>query len=376
MKKALALMLAIIMLLSLLISCDDEQTSSSSESEAEPQISFPYIDGDGFPVFRNATDTYKYINVQAKEELPYNALDTILVSSYEDMHTFALQNLNQSSVNGIDETVFTDHFILAVYRDNNRKMKEYYCYSNLTPHKTINNYYQLDFEYVSYLDKGYTMEIAPNTFDLVVVPMPKTDEGINEVTSRSTIGIRQARHEYSLRISSSAPDNDIDLTLNKPKIIRDQYGTMDFKSINEQMQSIVVRTKFFDEPEGFEEFKNVFKKELIVDYDTFVSRLTAYTDNASHNIITAETFNNHYVYVTSGRYSSVGDLKKHDDYYMLDSEIVSGGYDWTDDIKPILITFILLPKEKIDTPEDFTLHFRSIVHYYQFVMDNAENNPF
>ena len=61
---------------------------------------------------------------------------------------------------------------------------------------------------------------------------------------------------------------------------------------------------------------------------------------------------------------------------MLDSETVSGGYDWTDDIKPILITFILLPKEKIDTPEDFTLHFRSIVHYYQFVMDNAENNPF
>lgn len=380
MKKLLALLLFLIMLLPLATSCDSNNEDSSSSVQSEPdEPTYPYIDGNGYPVFRRASEPYKYINVQAREELAYNILDTILITSYDDMRTFMLQNLNQSSVSGIDEGLFLDNFVLAVYRDNNRKMKEYYCYSNLTPHKTVNNSYQLDFEYIFYLDKGYTMEIGPNTFDLVIIPTPKTEDGTSHVLSKATVGIREARHEYSLNVTISPEISDagLDVVMNKLKISQNQYGEISFNSILTPAQSIVLETKFYQEQEQIEAFDAVFKNELICDYDTLLSRLRTYTDIAENDKITAEAFADHYVYVIAGKYANVGDFKSHNGYYTLDSEITDSGiYSDTDDIKPISISLILLPREKIHSPNDFKLYFRTISHFYKFTSANSEYNPF
>lgn len=378
MKKILALLLSLVMLLPLAVSCgDNPEESSSSEQDAPDEPSYPYIDGNGFPVFRRATSPYKYINVQAREGLVYNTFDTVLITSYDNMRTFMLQNLNQSSINGVDETLFEDNFILAVYRDNNRKTKEYYCYSALTPYKALNNSYQIDFEYVFYHDKGYTMEIGPNTFDLVVIPMPKSEDGTPQISPKSTIVLREARHEYSLSVRMSSELTDANLVVNKTKISQNQYGETLFNSIEIPVQSIIVKTKFYEEPQEMEAFDAIFKKELICDYDTFISRLSAYTDYSENDKITAEVFNDYYVYVTTGKYGNVGDLKGHDGYYTLDSEVVDNGFYWdTDDIKPIAISFILLPREQIENPSTFKLYFRSIVHFYKFTLEYTEYNPF
>lgn len=375
MKRILSLFLLLAFCLCAFSSCnDDEGQGSSSESEKESQspeqVVYPYIDNDGFPVFRDSTEIYKHINVQAREELQYNPLDTIAIDSYDTLRTFMRQNLNQSSISGIDEAFFNESFLLAVYRDNNRKMKEYHCYSTLTPHKTLNYHYTLRLEYVSYPDKGYTMEIAPNTFDLVIIP--KSHSSTQNNINKLVVDIREYKHTYDLDVVMSSSDiSDYDTTINAPTIKSDGIFP-ELTSIKTAYKTYNIATNVEHTNEDYNAFQSdINSNRVITDYDSFVSMLNKYTGMSELEGITNKTLDDHIIVVASlmshYRHNELyGDIKKANGYYILDFEyMIYSGRAYTTDQKPITIDFVLIPKNDLsEGDENITIHFRKISHLY------------
>ncbi len=375
MKRILSLFLALVLCLSALSSCNDnEDQGSSSESEVESQapeqVTYPYIDSDGFPVFRDSTDIYEYINVQAREELQYNPHDTIVIDSYDALRTFMLQNLNQSSINGIDESFFNESFLIAVYRDNNRKMKEYHCYSTLTAHKTLNYHYTLRLEYMSYPDKGYTMEIAPNTFDLVKIP--KSHSSTQNNINKLVVDIKEYKHTYNLDVKMSSSDiSDYDITINKPTITKDGVFP-ELTSVKTIYKAYNISTNVGYNDEDYNAFQSdIASNRVITNYDSFASILNKYTGKSELEGITSKTLDDHIIVVADQishyRHNELyGDIKKANGYYMLDFEyMIYNGRAYTDDEKPITMDFVLIPRDAFSADdENIIIHFRLISHLY------------
>lgn len=376
-KRILSLFLSLVLCLCAFPSCDDEESSqgessseSTYESQAPEQVTYPYIDSDGLPVFRDSTDIYEYINVQAREELQYSPLDTIAIDSYDALRTFMLQNLNQSSINGIDESFFNENFLLAVYRDNNRKMKEHYCYSELVEHKTLNYHYTLRLEYMSYPDKGYTMEIAPNTFDLVKIPksLISTQNNINKLV----VDIKEYRHTYNLDVTLSSSDIiDYDTTINKPTITKTGIFP-ELTSVKTVYKAYNVDTNVEHEEQELNAFlSDISSNRVITDYDSFVSILNKYTAKSELEGITSKTLDDHIIVVTAlmspYRHNELyGDIKKVNGYYILDFEyMIYSGSGYTTIVKPITMDFVLIPRSAFsEGEENITIHFRKISHLY------------
>jgi hypothetical protein len=378
-KRIMSLLLALVMCLCVFLSCDDnESTQSESSSEqtqdkfAPTQTSgFPYIDENGFPVLKNASFTYKHINLQAKEDLPYNTYDTKVIYNYETLRTFMLQNLTQSSINGIDDTFFEEYILLAVYRDNGRKMKEYYSYSALSPLAfNHGNHMTVDMEYLLYPDKAYTMEIGPNTFDFVVIPLSHISAKNN--AQNLVISVKHRQHIYSKNTYVSS-ENLLDYSVGSNPLSVEVINVQ-----NVRLSSIKNQYEFYS---FYTKGNATVPTTVFADYESFSSfaqnNLTDEEINTAFSKITESTFNDYYVFPSTlsqgaDMYSSFGDIRQNGEHYIIDLECMN--YPYIDSPAVEMIDFVLIPKGEIANP-NATVYIRKTTHSYELKTQDAPN-PF
>ena len=225
MKKFLSLLLALLLCLSFIVSCEKEEAPSSSlNSSSESSSNIPSSSGEssssepiqeptsepssssdvsssessfdkltydnGFPVFERPKDEYAVHNIQGKQGLSHMLYDRWIINDYESFSDFLLEKTGLTMFDNITKDTFDENFVVAIYRNDDMRITKNYSYSNL---KNKNGEWFLTFEYTIY----YTIDIpdvvsSSNSFDLVVIPRSE----LLQVTNDLRIVLSVYAHEY------------------------------------------------------------------------------------------------------------------------------------------------------------------------------------
>ena len=180
MKKFLSLLLALLLCLSFIVSCEKEEAPSTSEpssSSEEPTSSGKLsYDDKGLPIFPTPVNTYTHFTVTKTDSAKIDAdcYDTWVFNDYGSYCSFISQ---YASIGEITEDMLNEHFLVVVYRQDDIRWTENYSYHSFEAGEKRS----LILEYTDYgtehTDDDYFFH-----FDVVLVPRSECEESPADIT--------------------------------------------------------------------------------------------------------------------------------------------------------------------------------------------------
>ena len=194
MKKLLSLLLAMLLCLGVLVACDtpEESSSSSSSKASSSEFSTEMV----FPVVPHQVKIeYAHYNVVVNEVLVEASenFQKWIFNDYSAFGKFASTSFGANIPSSLNEEIFEDNFIIAIYRKHDF-FRENYCYGDFY-FDSNDSKYSITFEYTVYPDKLQDQMIVPDSIDIVVVPKAECDK----VVSEENILIKALEHKYTYK---------------------------------------------------------------------------------------------------------------------------------------------------------------------------------
>ncbi len=201
MKKLLAILLAMILCLGVLVTCNDEPSDLELVENDEPNVekgSTPV-----FPtIFKNRYTCY---NVSEKNSLngTKENFQRWMFADRASFIAFLQENTRLTDSDEITEETFEENFVVVVYRRRDTRDTENYGYGDFKwnePNELIGRsegFYSITLEYTD--NKSVTAKDdweKPPTFDIIIVPREDAPKNLSEIADR--FYLKTYVHEYNV----------------------------------------------------------------------------------------------------------------------------------------------------------------------------------